>query len=90
MVRWYDWLYEMKKRDEVKRNTRRQSVAWSKVLMDVQDFCTQLPSQRRGEDIGQVLKREEEDAKPLARCEEKSNEWAKHWQWGKEVQNQKD
>ena len=35
----------------------------------------------------QILK-EEEDAKPLARCEEKKKEWAKHWQCGKEVQNQ--
>ena len=37
---------------------------------------------------GQSLKREEEDAKPLARCEEKRKEWAKIWQCGTEVQNQ--
>ena len=41
---------------------------------------------RRGE---QILNREEEDAKPLARCEKKRKEWAKHWQCGKEVQDQK-
>ena len=28
----------------------------------------------------QILKDEEEDAKPLARCEERRKEWAKHWQ----------
>ena len=38
---------------------------------------------------GQILKEEEEDAKPLARCEEKRKEWAKHWQCGKAVQDQK-
>ena len=37
----------------------------------------------------QILKKEEEDAKPLARCEEKRKEWASNWQCGKEVQNQK-
>ena len=28
----------------------------------------------------QILKEEEEDVKPLARCDEKRKEWAKHWQ----------
>ena len=39
---------------------------------------------------GQILNEEEEDAKPIARCEEKRNEWAKHWQCDTEVQNLKD
>ena len=38
----------------------------------------------------QILKNEEEDAKPLTRCEEKRKEWAKHWQCGTEVQDLKD
>ena len=33
---------------------------------------------------------EEEDAKPMARCEEKGQEWATHRQCGLEVQNQED
>ena len=37
----------------------------------------------------QILKEEEEDAKPMARCEERRKEWAKHWQCGMEVENQK-
>ena len=37
----------------------------------------------------QILKTEEEGAKPLAGCEEKRKDWAKHWQGGKEVPNQK-
>ena len=36
----------------------------------------------------QILRKEEEDAKPMARCEEKRKEWATHWQCGTEVQNQ--
>ena len=36
----------------------------------------------------QILKKEEEDAMPLARCQEKRKEWAKHWQCGTEVRCQ--
>ena len=38
----------------------------------------------------QILKEEEEDVKPLARCEEKRKEWATHWQCDTEVQELKD
>ena len=44
--------------------------------------------ERRGG--GEILKREEEDAKPSARCEEKTMECAKHWQCGEVVQERKD
>ena len=46
------------------------------------------PSAWRGG--AQILKEEEEDAKPLARCEEKRKEWAKHCQCDTEVQDLKD
>ena len=36
----------------------------------------------------QILAKEEEDAKPLPRCEEKRKEWARHWHCGTEVKNQ--
>ena len=36
----------------------------------------------------QILRKEEEDAKWMARCEEKRKALAKHWQCGMEVQNQ--
>ena len=38
----------------------------------------------------QILREEEEDAKPLARCEESRKEWAMHWQSSTEVQDLKD
>ena len=38
--------------------------------------------------VERILK-EEEDATPLARCEEKRNEWAKHWQCDAKVQGLK-
>ena len=60
----------------------------SKVLMGVQDFRIKLPSQRRGEEKGGQIPKKEENAKPLASCEEKGQEWAKHCQCGKVVQNQ--
>ena len=36
---------------------------------------------------GLILKKDEEDARQWARCEE---EWANHWQCGEEVQDAKD
>ena len=36
----------------------------------------------------QILMREEDDAKPMTRCEEKRKEWAKHWQCDMDVQKQ--
>ena len=35
----------------------------------------------------QILKKEEEDARLLDRCEAKRKEWAKHWQCNESVQN---
>ena len=35
----------------------------------------------------QILKKEEEDARLLDRCEAKRKEWAKHWQCDEEIQN---
>ena len=35
----------------------------------------------------QILKKEEEDARLLDRCEAKRKEWAKHWQCGESAQN---
>ena len=50
------------------------------VLMEIHDLCMKSPSQPRGEEGVQILKEEEKDAKPLVRCEENRDEWAKHWQ----------
>ena len=37
-----------------------------------------------------MLKKEEEDARLLDRCEAKRKEWANHWQCDEEVQNVED
>ena len=53
MWRWYDWLHEMKKRDEVRRmEVEHQKLVnhMIKVHMEVQVSCTKLPSQRREEE----------------------------------------
>ena len=42
------------------------------------------PTARRGG--AQILKKEEEDARLLDRCEAKMKEWVKHWQCDEEVQ----
>ena len=38
----------------------------------------------------QILKKEEEDARLLDRCEAKRKEWAKHWQCGESVPDLED
>ena len=38
----------------------------------------------------QILKKEEDDARLLDRCEAKKKEWVKHWQCDEEVQNVED
>ena len=38
----------------------------------------------------QILKKEEEDARLLERCEAKRKDWAKHWQCGEGVQKVED
>ena len=38
----------------------------------------------------QILKKEEEDARLLDRCEAKRKEWAKHWQCDESVQKEED
>ena len=38
----------------------------------------------------QILKREEEEARLLDRCEAKRKEWANHWQCDESVQNMED
>ena len=35
----------------------------------------------------QILKKKEEEARLLDRCEAKRKEWAKHWQCDEEIQN---
>ena len=56
--------------------------------MEVQDHWIKITKPTAWRGGGQIPK-EEEDAKPLARCEEKRKDWAKHWRCGKEVQDQK-
>ena len=46
------------------------------------------PTAWRGK--AQILKKEEEDARLLDRCEAKRKEWAKHWQCFESVQNAED
>ena len=88
----YSWLFEI-------RRMRERGLRWSikKLVSRViksADGGTGLlsnitkPTAWRGG--VQIVKEDEEDATPLARCEEKRKEWAKHWQCDTEVQDLKD
>ena len=60
------------------------------MLVEVQVSCTKNTKPTAWRGGVQILKEEEEDAKPSATCEEKKKEWAKHWQCDTEVQDLND
>ena len=79
MLGWYDWLCEMKKRDEVKRMKVDHLKLVSRTIKSADVSAGLLhkitkPTACRGG--GRILKKVE-DAKPSAGCEEKRQEWAK-------------
>ena len=82
MLQW-NKLHEMKKNDEGKRMEVDHQKLVSRMIRSAQGGTW------RGRGV-QILKEEEEDAKPLARCEEKKKEWAKRWQCDTKVQDLKD
>ena len=77
------WLCGMKKKDEEKRMEADREKFVNRMIASADGEAGLLhkitkPTALRGG--MQILKEEEEDAQPLARCEEKRKEWAKHWQ----------
>ena len=80
----------MKKKDEEKRMEAHHQMLLSRIIASAHGEAGLLqeitkPSAGRGGMQNQ--KEEEEDAKPLAGCEEKRKEWAKHWQCDTKVQD---
>ena len=71
MQNWYDWLCE--KKDEARKMEEEQKKV-SQMIESADGKCTASAQNREGLHI---LKKEQEDAKPMARCEEQKKEWAK-------------
>ena len=74
MQQWYNWLFEVKKKDEEKRMEVEHLKTLSRLTDSSQGGAGLLhkitePTVWRG--LVQILKEEEQDAKPLTRCEEK-------------------
>ena len=93
MLRWDTWPYAMEKKDENGRLEVEHPKLVSRMTKSADGRTAPLkkitkPKARRRE--VQILKEAEEDVKPLARCEEKRKEWAKHWQCDTEVRNFED
>ena len=93
MLQWYNWLVEMKKKDEEKRMEVEQQKLFSRMIKSAGGRTGHVhkitkPTAWRGG--VQMLKDEEEDGQPSARCEEKKKEWAKHWQCDTKVQDLND
>ena len=79
--KWYEWLEHMKRKDVKKEKMEEMH------QRKVEDFSHKntMPTMWRGG--VQILKKEEEDARLLDRCEAKRKQWAKHWQCDEEIQN---
>ena len=86
--KWYEWLEHMKKKDEKGKTEEMHQRKVEKMIKSAEGSAgllhkiTQSTMWRR-----EVLKKEEEDARLLNRCEAKRKEWAKHWQCDEEIQN---
>ena len=91
MRKWYDWLCEMRRKDEAKKMEEEQQEKVSQMIKSADGSAgllhkiTKSTAWRGGV---QILKKEEEDARPTDRCEEKVKEWARLWQCDAYVQNQ--
>ena len=83
MQTWYEWLEHMKKKDEEGKMEEMHQRKVEKMIKSAESSAglhhriTKPTSWRGGV---QILKKEEEDARLLDRCEAKRKEWAKHWQ----------
>ena len=90
MNKWYEWLEEMKKKDEEKKMKEMHQQKVTQMMKSAEGSAGLLhkitkPTAWRGG--AQILKKEE-DARLLDRCEAKRKEWAKHWQCGESVENE--
>ena len=87
MQKWYNWLEDMKKKDEKKKMEEMHQHKVEQVIKSAEGSAgllhriTKPTPWRAG---GQ------EDARLLDRCEAKRKEWSAHWQCDEDVQNVQD
>ena len=93
MQRWFNSLYEVKKKDEEKRKEEEHQKLVSRIVACVggrRGLLHKITKPIAGRGRLQILEEEDEDVRSLARCEEKKTEWAEHWQHNTDVQDLKD
>ena len=94
MHKWFSWLEKMKKEDEKRKmeeNATTKRVNWMiKSAEGSAGLLHKITKPTTWSGGAQILKKEEEDARLLDRCEAKRKEWAKHWQCDENVQNMKE
>ena len=83
MQKWYDWLVEMKMKDERRKMEELHQQRVSQMIKSADGSAGLLhkitkPAAWRGG--AQISEKGEEDVRLLDRCEAKMKEWAKHWQ----------
>ena len=93
MQYWYAWLEKMKKEDEKRKMEELHQQRVNQMIKSAEGSAGLLhkltkPTAWRGG--AQILKKEEEDARLLDRCEAKRKERAKHWQCDESIQNLED
>ena len=89
MQKRYNWLEEMKKKDEKEKMEEMYQHKVAKMMKSAEgsaELLHKITKPTAGRGGTQILKKEEEDARLLDRCEAKREEWAKYWQCNDNVQ----
>ena len=82
--RFCHFLYEKRKMRDLRQQRVEQMIKSAEGGAGLLLKITKPTAWRRGT---QILKKEEDDARLLDRCEANRKEWAKHWQCDESVQN---
>ena len=74
MQKWYGWLEHMKKKDEKGKMEEMHQRKVQKMIKSAEVECWTSPQNNKANDVEggvQILKKEDEDARLLDRCEAK-------------------
>ena len=90
MQRKQEWLHELKKKDEEKTKEEKHQTFANRMIASVEGgagWQHRISKSTVWREGIQILSKEEEDSRPMARSEEKRKEWAKHWQCNTKAQD---
>ena len=89
MQKWYEWLEEMKKKDETEEMHQQKVAQMIRSAEGSAGLLQKISEPTAWRGGAQILKKNE-NVRLLDRFEAKRKEWAKHWQCNEEVQSLED